>query len=220
MRNLIYFITGLSLLFLFTNCQGTSIDDDFSTSHADDIPSFSSCTWENPHDFIVGNQHNPFDGIGQEHNDFQCTLEDQLDLSMDMEEVYLVIDDLVEQLYGRTKLSSKKYSEGIFSYLETEQQDVLVAENASDSFNETLLLRLINILGKYDGTNLEEVVAEIKRTENKALNLNSPQSIKQFLKLASIGRFSVSYWHEGIGSLPVRIEKKVFGKSFLSLSQT
>lgn len=66
----------------------------------------------------------------------------------------------------------------------------------------------------YDGTNLCDVIADIKSFENNLLTLHNSEDIEIVLIASSVGRYSLAYWHsrldDGNGQKTTSFWKKFF----------
>jgi len=159
----------------------------------------------------VFNTNNPYDEAGEKHNALLSEIEKNGNPEMDLDQVYELSDQVIKDEYGKDVVldfSSKEFAEPILAFASYDDMQVYVKSLDTSDVEKELNLQLYDIMLKYDGTNVCEIIDYIKEFETAALEGNKAENIVSTLTSASIGRYSLSYWDSRVG------EENFAGKGF------
>lgn len=160
----------------------------------------------------IFNRNNPYDDAGQKHNDLMAAIEKNGNSDMSLDEVFALTDNVIKEYYGKdlvTSFSSKNFASPIINFSSYEEMQSYVKSLEISDIEKSLNLQLYDVMLNYDGTNLCEIISNIKSIEDNAIKENKPEDIFSTLTSASVGRYSLAYWNDRMD-----VEGNVFAKGF------
>lgn len=179
--------------------------------------------WQVQYSSIVSNISNPFDQAGRKHNELMETIEQRGVGNMTTSQMFDLIDEVIQEQYGMEihRFSSQVFSSPIMAFQNRTDMENFVSSLAIDENAKSKMLALIDIMLRYDTTNLSLTIASIINFENGLIiSDNSNRNVyKEVLIASSIGRYSLCYWHNRLlssnvagvaGERSQQIWKKIF----------
>lgn len=220
MKNKFFAIVALSLFLIstFTSCKKENNNSTLPNSNPSSTSNFlRENNWQNLCD--VENSNNIFDSAGFHHNRIVSICEDAAHSDMSENEVYQLTDSILNLEYSGQLISgfsSENYASPILDSFTSESS----IRNYINSLSTTTLQKdelnkLLDLMLAYDGTNLCDVIDNIKSFEDNLLSQHSSSDLQAVLIASSVGRYSLAYWHnrlvdDGTGQKTTAFWKKFF----------
>lgn len=145
------------------------------------------------------NSNNSLDSVGQIHNELVNLAESVAGPNAGEERVMEVVDSLLIDRLGSgvsSLLQDIEFAEDIIDSIDIDMLETYTNDLELSSFNKEIIYNIFTIMFDYDGTNVCEIIDEIKSLEDSLINLYSQQTLRYFLITASVGRYSLHYWDD------------------------
>ncbi len=153
--------------------------------------------WKTNTECEVSNTTNPYDEAGSTHNELMARIESEGNPEMTLDEVFELSDNVLKDTYGDELVpgySSKEFATPIINFDSEETYRNYINSLKINEEQKTLAFRLYDIMFTYTGTNLCEVIEQIKEFENEVLQNYKPEDIENVLISSSVGRYALAYW--------------------------
>lgn len=174
--------------------------------------------WKTNTECEVSNTTNPYDEAGSTHNELMAKIESEGNPEMTLDEVFELSDNVLKDTYGDELVpgySSKEFATPIINFDSEETYRNYINSLKINEEQKNLAFRLYDIMFTYTGTNLCEVIEQIKEFENEVLQNYKPEDIENVLISSSVGRYALAYW-DGRVSENGTLALKGFWKKFFT----
>lgn len=170
----------------------------------------------------VPNPGNPFDRAGSEHNRLVAVCEASGSATMSLDEVFALTDRTLREEGMEIGSGSAAFATPILTAMEGETEGEMrgyINSLPTTEAQKAQLNSLVTIMLRYDGTNLCEIIDNIKSFENMLLSTYGASEMQAVLIASSIGRYSLAYWHERVsaGGATLKTTKGFWKKLFVGV---
>lgn len=175
--------------------------------------------WKNLTSCEISNKNNPYDNVGEIHNELMAEIEKAGNPEMSLDEVYKLSDEIIISTFGNKiipRFSSKKIATPIVSIQDDEEYSKFINSLDINKEEKWIYFGLSDIMFRYNGENLENIITEIKEFENNILKRYHPEKIINVLLSSSICRYALSYWDYRVRETGVSALRKGFWKKLFT----
>ncbi len=173
--------------------------------------------WPKRIDCEVSNPLNPYDEAGLRHNELMAQIESEGNPEMTLDDVFELCDKVLKETFKNElppNYSSKENATPIIN-IETEEEYRNYINSLELSVEQKdNVFKLNDILFRYNGNNICEIIKSVKDFENALMKKYKPETMENVLISSSVGRFALAYWDSRVSN--DNIEAKGFWKKLFT----
>jgi hypothetical protein len=197
MKHYFYFI--IFSITLFFGCYNIE-ENVYSENDNEVVKRTDNCTPEN--------SVNVFDSIGQLHNLFVYDVESNCTQTSTQNDVMDVMEDIVSESFGISYIQyiqNFSTTQSILNQIDHDSISYYLNTLNLSVFEKNEILTLFTIIDDYDGTNLCDLINDIKSFESDLINAYNTNSIKKILYATSVARHSLYYWDADLNDQVIQL---------------
>lgn len=160
---------------------------------------------------------NPYDKAGLKHNELMAQIESKGNPAMTLDEVFDLCDKVLKETFKDEippNYSSKTYATPIINIETEENYRNYINSLKLDDKEKEYTFKLNDILFRYNGNNVCEIIKNVKDFENSLIKEFKPDEMENVLISSSIGRYALAYWNSRVSN--GNIEPKGFWKKLFT----